>query len=218
MCQLSSRFVCTFALAASLLVTSTGCVSLVANLMHAIHGNQVPAEYDQLGGHRVAVICSTDQGMRSNAINTILSNNLHAALSINIEEIELVRHSEIEQWLDVHGWQESDYVEIGKGVKAERVLAVEVGNLELMNGQTLYRGQADLTVTVYDVTENGRVLYRKQMPEFAFPNTGGKPVTETSETKFRSFFLSVVTRKIGSLFYAVDATSDYALDATVSSF
>lgn len=199
-------------------MTMAGCVNLAANLIHAVQGNNRPAEFGGLEGQRVAIVCATDSGLDSDATNLILSNNIHAALSINVKDIEVVRHSEIEQWLDVHSWEQSDYVEIGKGVKADRLLAVELVNLKLKNGQTLYRGEADITVTVYDIENGGRILYRKQIPEFAFPASGGKPVTETSENKFRSFFLAVVTRKIAGLFYEVDATADYALDATVSSF
>lgn len=197
--------------------STAGCINFAANLLHAIHGNNLPAEYEGLQGQRVAVVCSTDQGFGGDATTSILSNNLQAALSMNVEDIELVRQSEIEQWLDVHGWSDSDYIEIGKGVKADQLLAVQVSNLKLKNGQTLYRGQADVTVTVYEIP-SGKILYRKQLPEYTFPNSGGKPVTETSENKFRSFYLAVLTRKIGSLFYEVDATADYALDATISSF
>lgn len=200
-----------------LLATNTGCIALFANLMHAIHGNMLPAEYSGLEEQRVAVVCLTDTGFRSSAESSILVNNLHADLSMNVKDIEVVRHSEIEQWLDVHGIQDSDYVEIGKGVKADKVLAVEISGLKLKEGQTLYRGYADVTVTVYDVP-NGQIRYRKTIPEFTFPTTGGKPVTETSESKFRSYFLAVITRRIASLFYEVDATRDYALDATASSF
>lgn len=201
-----------------LLATNTGCISLFANLMHAIHGNNTPAEYEGLREQRVAVICNTDEGFRSSAVNSILVNNLHAALSMYVEDIEIVRQSEVEQWVDVHGITDSNYVDIGKGVKADKVLAVEVGNLTLKNGQTLYRGQSDITVTVYDVNAGGSIRYRKQIPEFSFPQSGGKPITETSENKFRSQYLSVVTRKISSLFYPVDVTRDYALDATISSY
>ncbi len=195
----------------------TGCISFMANLMHAIHGNMAPAEYDGLENKRVALICTTDEGLRSNATNTILTNSLHAALGMNVEDIELVRQSEVDKWMESGRHDAFDYVEIGKGVDANRVLVVQISNLKLKNGQTLYRGSADIQVTVYNV-EDGNIHYRKQIPDFAFPNSGGKPVTETTETKFRSFFLAVVTRKIAGLFYPVDATADYALDATVSSF
>ncbi len=206
------------ALLLTLLVPSMGCINIAANLIHAVKGNNRPAEFDGLKGKRVAVVVTTDAGLGKDATNTILTNNIETALSMHVEDIDVVSSREIGQWLDVHGWDDSDYVEIGKGVKADRVLAVDVLNLKLKNGQTLYRGQADVTLTVYDVTDGGRVLYRKQLLEVSFPETGGKPITETSETKFRSFFLAVLTRKIGGLFYEVDATADVALDATLSSF
>lgn len=211
----------TFMLVASICVATPlclGCVNLAANLLHAVHGNNRPAEFEGLQGKRVAVVCSTDSGLGSDATNSILTNNIQAALSMNVEDIKMVRSSEIDKWLDGHGWDESDYVEIGKGVKADRLLAIEVLNMDLMNGQTLYRGQADVTVTVYDISSGGKILYRKQIPEFAFPSTGGKPVTETSENKFRSFFLDVLANKIAGLFYEVDATADVAIDATMSRF
>ncbi|MFK7738526.1 MAG: hypothetical protein AB8B50_21045 [Pirellulaceae bacterium] len=198
--------------------SSVGCVSLVANLMHAIHGNNVPAEFEGLNGKRVALVCSTDEGFRSTATSTILVNNLHAALNTHLDEIQLVRNSEIDKWMDLHGQSETNYYEIGKGVKSDLVLAVEVSNLRLKNGQTLFRGEADIVVTVYDIASDGKIIFRKQMPEFAFPQTDGKPVSETSENKFRSFYLAVLTRKISGLFYPVDSTADYALDATMSSF
>lgn len=197
--------------------TTTGCINLAANLIHAVQGNNRPAEYPGLEGHRVAVVCTTDGRYGGEACDSILTNNLQVALNTNIGKIELVRSSEIEQWLDVHGRRTTDYVDIGKGVKADRVLAVEVADLELMNGPTLYRGMSDISVSVYDIP-TGDILYRKQMPEFAFPTTGGKPVTESSENKFRSFYLGILTQEIGALFYEVDATAHVARDATISRF
>lgn len=204
--------------ALALLFTTGGCVNLAANLIHAVQGNFRPAEFDGLKGKRVAVVCTTDGGFGNGATNSILTNNIHAALGMNVKDIQLVRNSEIDQWLDSHGRDESDYYEIGRGVDAELLVAVELMDMKLKNGQTLFKGEADITVTVYDIKKDGMILYRKQIPEFAFPESDGKPTTETTETKFRSFFLAVVTRRVAGLFYEVDATADYALDATVSSF
>ncbi|MFN3188963.1 MAG: hypothetical protein ACE361_00455 [Aureliella sp.] len=200
------------------LISSTGCISLVANLMHAINGNELPAEYDGLVGKRVAMICQTDEGFRTTAASTILTNNLHAALNMHVEDIDLVPHSEIEKWVDVHGQQGVDYVEVGKAVKAERVVAVEVAKLGLTNGPTLFKGSADISVTVYDIERGGKLIFRKQMPDCEFPTTDGKPVSETTESKFRSFYLAILTRRISGIFYPVDPTADVALDATMSSF
>lgn len=207
--------------AAALLCTVacvSGCVSLAANLIHAVRGNDMPAEFAGMEGKRVAVVCMTDAGLGNDATSSILRNNIQAGLSMNVEDIDLVRSREVDQWLDVHTMDESDYVEIGKGVKADLLLAVEVTNLRLKNGQTLFRGESDIAVTVYDIANEGRILFRKHFPEFAFPTTDGKPVSETTETKFRSFYLAIVSNKVAGMFYPRDATADYALDATMSSF
>ncbi|MEM7479466.1 MAG: hypothetical protein AAF483_31155 [Planctomycetota bacterium] len=202
-----------------LLVSSgLGCINFVANMIHAVHGDMIPAEFDKLGGKKVAVVCRTDEGFQANATNSILHNNLQMALATNIEDVKLVRRSEIQNWLNSNGWEESDYFTIGKGVEADLVVAVEVANLKLRNGPTLYRGQADVSVKVYDIEHEGVPIYHKQMNEIAFPQNSGKPITDTSESKFRQFYLAYLTRKIGALFYPVDATADYALDATMSSF
>ncbi len=200
------------------LVSASGCINFAANMIHAITGNTLPADYDGLEGKRVAVVCSTDSGMATDATSAMLTSYIHAALNTNVKKIDVVRQSEVERWIDSHSNSEADYLEVGKGVKAERVLAVEVMNMSLKNGATLFQGKCDITVTVYDVEDGGKTLYRKQIPEFAFPKMGGPTITDISESKFRSRYLAIVARTISNLFYEVDATADFALDATANSF
>lgn len=199
------------------LVVGTGCAH-VANLIYAVKGNTVPAEYDGFDGKRVAILCSTDSGLSNDATAALLSRYVQATLENKVKEIEVVKQEEVEQWLDVHGWTKSDYYEIGKGVKADQVLAIDLMNLSLRDGATLYRGKADISVKVYDVSQEDKILYSKNIPEFSFPKIGGSPVTDSSEAKFRGVFVTIVSQKIASLFYAAEANADYALDATVSSF
>jgi hypothetical protein len=199
-------------------VSACGCVNLAANLIYAVTGNNRPAEYDGLKGKRVAIVVATDGGMATDATSAMLTSYIHAALNNNVKKIDVVRQSEVERWVDSHGHSDADYLEIGRGVDAERVVAVEVLNLKLRNGATLYKGQSDITVTVYDVPGGGKVLFRKQIPEFAFPNMGGPTVTDISEAKFRARYLAIVARTVSGLFYEVDATADFAIDATAHSF
>lgn len=201
----------------SCIAFSSGCINLAANMIHAIQGNMVPAEFDGLSGKRVAIVCRTDEGLKSSATNTILHNNLQAALAMHLEDVKLVRRSQLEKWYAQNPEDRYDYYKVGEGVDADLVVAVEVSNLKLKNGQTLYRGVSDISVKVLDM-EREVLLFHKQMPEISFPNSTGKPITDTSENKFRQFYLAYVTRKIGALFYPVDAHADYAIDATMSSF
>ncbi len=195
-----------------------GCINLAANMIHAITGNMKAADYDGLKGQKVALVCLTDEGMGTDATSTMLTSYIHSALNTNVKKIDLVRQSEVDRWLDAHGSSDADYLEVGKGVKADRVLAIEVLNMSLKNGATLFQGKSDITVTVYDVPEGGKILYRKQIPEFSFPKMGGPTITEISEAKFRARYLAIVARTISGLFYETDATADFALDATASSF
>ena len=153
---------------AGTLTAGSGCINLAANLLHAIHGNNRPAEFSGLEGKRVAVVVASDNGLGSDATTALLSSYIQADLNSNVEKIDVIRQEEVEQWLDVHGWTDSDYVEIGTGVKADCVLAVDIMNMSLKNGATLYRGLCDITVSVYDIKSGGKILYRKQIPEFAF--------------------------------------------------
>lgn len=213
--RVSLAWVC---LALTLLATSTGCINLAANLIHAIQGNNRPAEFDGLKEKRVAVVVATDSGLSTDASSKMMSSQIEALLNSNVKKVDVVRGEEVAKWLDAHGWNDSDYVEIGKGVEADLVVAVDVKKLTLKNGATLYRGQSDITVSVYDVKSDGKIMYRKQIPEFAFPNLGGTPVTDTSEAKFRGAYLALIARTASGLFYEVEATSDFALDATSSRF
>ncbi len=199
-------------------VTSAGCINLAANLLHAIQGNNRPAEFDGLNEKRVAVVVATDNGLGGDATASMLASHIQAALSNNLKEADIVRQSEVEKWLDKNGWNDNDFIEIGKGVDADLVLAVDVMNLTLKNGATLYRGQSDITVSVFDIKADGKRVFRKVIQEFAFPNIGGTPVTDTSEAKFRGAYLALIARTVSGLFYEVEATSDFALDATASRF
>lgn len=199
-------------------LSSVGCINLAANLIHAIRGNDRPAEYKGLEGKRVAVVVGTDSGLGSDAVSSALTSHIQALLNMKIKKIDVVSKHEVENWFDANGWNDSDYVAIGKGVNADNVLAVDVLNLTLQNGATLYRGQCDITVSVYDIKEDGKILYRKQIPEFAFPSLGGMAITDTSESKFRARYLELVAATVGGLFYGVDPTLDVALDATSTRF
>ncbi|QDV24118.1 hypothetical protein [Aureliella helgolandensis] len=202
----------------TLVPMASGCISLAANLIGAVQGTDRPAEYTGLKGKRVAVIVATDSGIGADTASAMLASYIQANLKNNVKDIDLVRQSEVERWVSSRGQTDGSYLDIGKGVKAEQVVAVEVTNLGLRNGATLYKGHADLVVSVLDITDEGEIMYRKHLPEFTFPKMGGPSVTDTTESKFRGLFLTVVAEKVSGLFYPVDPTAEVALDATANSF
>ncbi len=201
-----------------LFLSSAGCVRLAANLVNAIQGNERPAEYAGFEEQKVAIVCARDGGLSTDAVSALLTRYVSMSLNTNVKKIELVRQEEVEHWLESNEWTTADFVEVGQGVKADKLLVVDISGLKLRDGATLFRGQCDMTVSVYDMKQKGNLVYEKQFPEFTFPKESGPTVMDTTEPKFRNLFVSILARKVSTLFYAVDPASDVALDATSNSF
>lgn len=205
-----------FAVFAAMLTTlamTSGC-SLLTTITWMGGGDLVPADYDDLVGKRVAVICVSDtSSYGSGSESLMLSREVRSLLRKHVDEIELVRADDIADWIDREGWDEIDYREIGRGVKAQRVVAIGLAEFGIHEGASLYRGRADLTVTVYDMEDGGHEVFRKSIPEFSFPATGPYPIGDLSEVQFRSEFLKTLSNSVARHFYPYDMRDDYSRDA-----
>jgi hypothetical protein len=210
-----SRAFVTTLLMATVLITQSGCLGLAANLMNVVKGHSVPAEFEGLEDKRVAIVTLTDSSQYSDdASARILSRRVAEILSAKVKNIELVREDEVQQWRDRNGWDAIEFIDIGKGVKADKVIAIEMTNLRLRDGATLYRGRAAVTTTVYDV-KSGKSEFRKHLDEFTYPETAGQYTSETTETRFRTLYLSVLAARISRWFHSYDYSDTVAMDATI---
>ncbi|TWU21872.1 hypothetical protein [Novipirellula artificiosorum] len=202
------------------LVTQTGCLGLVSNLVHAVGADKVPADYkdaEDLEDCRLAIVTLADNSEYSDNISArLLSRYVGDILLDEIDDVRLVREDEIADWRDSHGWDTVDFATIGKGVKAEKVLGIELRNLRLRDGATLYRGRADATVMLLDA-ETGDLLYRKDLDEFTFPVSAGQYTSETTETRFRKLYLGMLAKQIGRLFHPYDFSETVAIDGSIAS-
>jgi hypothetical protein len=209
----ASCFTCL--LVAIVLLTQSGCLGLAANLMNVVKGHTVKAEFKELEGKRVAVVTLTDSSQYSDdASARILSRRVSEILLKEVKDIELVREDEVQQWRDRNGWDAIEFIDIGKGVKADKVIAIEMTNLRLRDGATLYRGRAAVTTTVYDV-KSGKTEFRKHLDEFTYPETAGQYTSETTEARFRTLYLSVLAARISRWFHSYDYSDTVAMDATI---
>jgi len=200
-----------------LLALQTGCLGLAANLMNVVRGHTVEAEFDGLKEKRVAVVTLTDSSQYSDdASARILSRMVAEILNANVKKIDIVREDEVQQWRDQKGWDAIEFVDIGRGVKADKVVAIEMTDLRLRDGATLYRGRAAVTTTVYDVA-SGKTEFRKHLDEFTYPETAGQYTSETTETKFRTLFLNVLAARVSRYFHSYDFSDTVAMDATIIS-
>ncbi|WP_182866306.1 hypothetical protein [Stieleria mannarensis] len=199
-----------------LLSSQTGCLGLLSNLIHASGADKTPAAYDGLEESRVAVVTLTENSQFSDDISArILGRNVMQWLAKEVDDIELVRDDKIANWRDTHGWDQIEFAEIGRGVDAEKVLAIEVTNLKLRDGATLYRGRADVHISVIDA-KTGDELFSRDIDDFTYPNTAGVYTNETTEARFRKLYLGILGKRIARQFYPYDRHEDFALDSIIA--
>ena len=205
----------THVLVCIVLLSQAGCLGMAANLMNVVKGHTVKAEFEGLESQRVAVVTLTDSSQYSDdASARILSRLVSEILLREVKDIELVREDEVQQWRDRNGWDAIEFIDIGKGVKADKVVAIEMTDLRLRDGATLYRGRAAVTTTVYDV-KSGKTEFRKHLDEFTYPETAGQYTSETTEARFRTLYLSVLAARISRWFHSYDYSDTVAMDATI---
>ena len=199
------------------IAASMGCTGL-ATFMHAVGVDMIPAEYDGLKRQTVGIIALTESSQYSNDVAAReLSRFIGQVLTAEVKDLKLVREDKIDQWRDLHGWDQLNFDEIGKGVGADKVIGIEVANLRLRDGATLYRGRADVVISVIDV-ESGNIEYSRSLEEFTYPNIAGQYTSETTESKFRKLYLRMLAEEIARSFHRYDLTDRIAEDSQIAHY
>ncbi|QDT12330.1 hypothetical protein [Planctomycetes bacterium K23_9] len=205
------------AMAGFLTTSQPGCLGVYANLMHAVGADKVPAAYDELEDSSVAIITVTNSSHYSDDTSArLLSRMVGDILTNEVDDIELVREDKVQQWRDTNGWDSLDYQGLGRDVKADKVVSIELTDLTLREGKTLFRGNASATIAVIDVT-SGNTVYRRSLDDFSFPTNAGQHTSETTEARFRKLYLGMLAKQIARSFHAWDMTEDFAIDGTIAS-
>jgi hypothetical protein len=202
--------------AALMVLSTSGCVGIAAQLMYLAGAGLVKPDFEGLKGKRVAVVCVSNRSAYGSGKEAdALARMVAAILRREVKDIELVSQTEIANWKDSNDWDEMDFRTIGRGVKAEMLVAINVSKLDYYEGHTLYKGRADLSVTVYDMSGGGKIAWSKSMPDFQFPQHGGRPVTDMVEANFQKQFLDVLARDIARNFHSYDRVVMMAQDAAL---
>lgn len=186
----------------------------VATLAWLIHGPEmVPPAFDGLKGKRVAVVCLDGRSLSGPGGEAdALAQAVALRLAQRVPEIKMVRQSEVADWLDSHGDDLTDYRDVGRGVKADMVVGIDLMSFSLHEGQTLLRGRARVGVKVYDMTRGGQLVYESAPREIAWPENGARHVTE-NEANFRTLFLHTLAERISRDFYAYELAENFGSDA-----
>lgn len=192
-----------------------GCVGFPAQLINVIRGgHKIPAEFSGLEGKRVAVVCvSNSASYGPNAVCSMLERSVSSILQEEVDGIEMIHHDVVADWIDNNDWDQMDYREIGRGVDAEMVLAIDLDGFRLHEGRTLYKGHTDVVITVYDMNDGGQVAFRKEILDYSFPRSGARATTEISEARFRQLFVKVLARNIAKYFFDYLYEDDFGTDA-----
>ena len=198
-----------------MIAMSSGCLGLTAHLANAIRGgHKIKAEFTGLENKRVAVVCVLNSSsFGPNRVCSILERWVASILQKEVKDIEMTQQDEVADWIDNNDWDQMDYRELGQGVDAEMVLAIDLDGFRLHEGRPLYKGHADATITVYDMTDGGKVAYRIEMLDYTFPRNGARHTTEIREDRFRQLFVTVLARDIAKYFHEYLLEDDFARDA-----
>jgi hypothetical protein len=129
----------------------------------------------------------------------------------NVKGIDVVNPREVDNWVDESDW--GDFRELAEAVKADMVVHVEMDDFELFKGKTLYQGRSNVTVSVYDMRERGRLVWEKSLGEILYPLNSGIPAQDKPVQQFEREFVSIVAERIAINFYKHDPHAAFAMDA-----
>ena len=200
------------------LIPTTGCVhSLLATGIYVFQGgNVVPAECDALQNERVVVVCrppSSNDYRYAGAARSI-GKNVSKLLADNVRGIDVVSHAEVDNWVDEQDWD--NFKDLGRAVKATRVVYIEMDNYDLYKGATLYQGDADVNVFVYDMSDRGREIWERSLGKILFPRNSGIPSADKPVQEFERQFVGIVSDQIARHFYKHNPNATFALDAVAN--
>jgi len=205
-------------LLAGVAVSTTGCLhSILATGIYLWQGgNVLPAETEALEDQRVVVVCrppATNEYRYAGAARSI-GKRVSSLLAENVPEIDVVSPAEVDNWVDEQDWD--NFKDLGRAVKATRVVYVELDRFDLHKGATVYQGNAQLRLTVYDMTDRGKDIWSRDVGQILFPQNSGIPAADKTVQQFQSQFVEIVSAQIARHFYRHNPNTTFALDAVAN--
>ncbi len=191
------------------LIATSGC-NLLPHIAYVAGGTMVPPQYKGLEEARVAVVCVSDgasYGLGNESER--LARSVAMILGERVPDIDIVRWAEIADWIDRKGWDEIDYREVGRGVKADRVVAIDLSGFQVREGASLYKGRADLIITVFDMKAGGKEVFRREITDFSYPPNGPYHAAEITESKFSKLYLKVLAGEVAKFFHEYDMIDNF---------
>jgi hypothetical protein len=178
-------------------------------------GFDIPAEFDGLIGKKVVVVCKpvASQEFSNSGAAKALEEGISERLKAKIKDIKIIDPQKVNVLIDEEGLE--DYVAIGRKLKADKVVAVDIESFGIFDGQTLYRGRSTVSISVYDVAEKNRE-WHKLPPIIEYPRTGSIPAADLAENEFRGKFVKIISEQVAQLFYPHDTIDVYPYESSAT--
>lgn len=194
----------------ALLASATGCVGMLATLIHP--GDMRSARFTGLSEKKVAVLCVAGPSFYSeNATSRQLAEQVETLILQHTKDVTVIPQQKIDDWKDRSGWDNMDYREAGKALGAEIVVAIDLARFEVQPNPGVYKGYAEYVVSVYDINDNGRLVFQDTPRPVEFPVNGLHSSTG-NEREFRNAFLQLLSYRIARNFYKYSTRQDLMLD------
>ena len=197
---------------ALLSVVAIGCKSGLESVALLYEGYDIPRRMGwperQESGRRLQT--AHVAGVQQSGAARALAEGICERLKAHIKDIHIVDPQKVAELIDEKGMD--DYLEIGKALKAEKVVGIDIESFGVLDGQTLFRGRSTVSIQVYDVAEK-HVEWHKSPPQFEYPKIGSTPAADITEMEFRNRFVGILAEQIARFFYPHDRHDDYGDDA-----
>lgn len=193
----------------------SGCTQALLTGAYLMKGMETSAEFEGLKEKKTAVVCRPLIELQYSGADaaTLLAREVGLRMKTKGKKINIVDPQKVEEWCDEHEWE--DFAEIGKAMKSDYVVGIELEEFSLYQGQTIYQGRARVHISVYDMTNKDDPVYEKRIERIVYPPNSGVATSDKTEDQFRREFAGVVAERIGRSFYPFDHRDDYSMDSRV---
>ena len=144
----------------------------------------------------------------------MLAKRVSGFLATNVPGIDVVDQREVDDWSDENDWD--SFKDLGRAVNADKVVQIELDHFDLFKGKTLYQGDAEVRVAVYDMTDRGRLIWERHLGQILFPVQSGIPAQDKPLKQFQRDFVNYAAEQISINFYKHDPHLAFAIDAVAN--
>lgn len=193
--------------------SAVGCGQALGVLSRAIVGDNIDPACMVMEG-KVAVVCRprASTSYQYGDVSIELAKALNSRIQVGIrqfkkkkkrESIQMISQEKVEKYCD--GMEaESDFVEIGRAVGADQIIAVDLLGFNHIAGTNVWQGHADMNVQLIDV-KTGDVLFEPEsLPEYVYPRDYVIPSTDMNEWNFQREYIRRLAKYISRQFTPYD--------------